>query len=534
MSALPDPADDPLAQPASEPLVPILSVDDSQADPVALATWHQALSNTVAVEVPHDLMGLWLYPSHGGVVLLGPPELAEDDLAVPLPSPHIKPEQLQELEGVVVEAGYKSATCLPIRFGRRDVALLLVADLRPDRHGAVERVLLQCVTQRIAPMLGRIARMWKADAGSTSPQQERIAGLLRVLAQANGEGVTPQRFVAQISRGLAPLLPHEHLELLLAGAGNRYLRLGEHPGGPLWGDPSLVIDGEHLDIARIFGDVRSLIVEDIYDDARWPRGFLTAGDQGGADIRSVAGTCLQLRNGTFAYLLAGSVGPDLYTQDDAELLTLLAGLATPQVAAFLPREAPAVEPPRRPDPHSHLEMLVRIAGLLATTPSSSVATELIAADARATIPFDTLGFALRVPNGDQVVLLSPGETRPLAGLKPIAIPETALARVLRGDLPCAFEQEGKDGRMIVPLRVGGRVQGALVFSSASSTALTEQHVVPAQHLADLLAPHLELWLRPAGAAPTSKPAASAPSRPKSMPAYPAMPRVSGSAGKVRG
>jgi GAF domain-containing protein len=522
MSALPDPADDPLAHPASEPLVPILLVDDGQADPVALATWHQALSNTVSVEVPHDLMGLWLYPSPGGVVLLGPPELAEDDLAIPLPSPHIKPEQLQQLESVVVEAGYKSVTCLPVRFGRRDVALLLVADLRADRHGAVERVLLQCVAQRIAPMLGRIARLWKGGAGSASPQQERIAGLLRVLAQANREAATPQRFVAQVSRGVGPLLPHEHLELLLAdGARNRYLRLGEHPGGALWGDPSLVIDGKHLNIAGIFGDESSLIAEDIYDDPRWPRGFLIAGDQGGADIRSVAGARLQLRNGTSAYLLAGSVGPDLYTQEDAELLSLLAGLVTPQIAAFIPREAPPVEPPKRPDPHPHLELLVRIAGLLATTPSSSVATELIAADARATIPFDALGFALRVPNSDQVVLLSPGETRPLTGLKPVSVAETALARVLRGDLPCAFEQEGKDCRMIVPLRVGGRVQGALVFSAESSGVLTEQHVVPAQHLADLLAPHLELWLRSAG---SSKPA-PAPARARPLPAYPATPRV---------
>jgi len=60
-------------------------------DPVALATWHEALSNTVAVEVPHDLMGLWLYPAHGGVVLLAPSELAQDDLIVPVPAPQLNP-----------------------------------------------------------------------------------------------------------------------------------------------------------------------------------------------------------------------------------------------------------------------------------------------------------------------------------------------------------------------------------------------------------------------------------------------------------
>ena len=170
-----EPVDDPLSSSGSEPLVPILRADDGQADPVALATWHEALSDTLAVEVPHDLMGLWLYPARGGVVLLGPAELAEDELVVPLPSPFLKPEQLSLVEEIVLDAGYGSAICLPIRFGKRDVALLLVANLQRDRYGTVERVLLQCVAQRVGPMLGRISRQWKPAEGTTSRQQERIA-----------------------------------------------------------------------------------------------------------------------------------------------------------------------------------------------------------------------------------------------------------------------------------------------------------------------------------------------------------------------
>ena len=85
---------------ASEPLVPILHLEMAQSDPVALATWLDALSNTLAVEVPHDLLGLWLYPSQGGVVLLGPGELSADDLVIPIPAPHLKPDQIKELEAV--------------------------------------------------------------------------------------------------------------------------------------------------------------------------------------------------------------------------------------------------------------------------------------------------------------------------------------------------------------------------------------------------------------------------------------------------
>ena len=328
-------------------------------------------------------MGLWLYPSQGGVVLLGPAELAEDDLAVPLPSPHLKPEQLSLVEEIVLDAGYGSATCLPIRFGKRDVALLLVADLQPGRYGPAERVLLQCVAQRVAPMLGRIARQWAPVEGSSSRQQERIAGLLEAVAQANRDTGTPQRFLAAVARGLAPLLPHDHVELLVPGAsGEQYLRLGEHAGGPLWTDPSLIISREHLDIAGIFDTQTNLLVSDTYEDARWPRGFLTASESNGADVRSVVGARMGLGGASLGYLLVGSIGPELYGADDVELLVLLAGLIAPQVGGFLR----SVEPPRPtlPTPVSRppardasADLLFRIASLLATTSDPLAATRLI-------------------------------------------------------------------------------------------------------------------------------------------------------------
>src|ERR671910_1627887 len=102
------PDDDPLPSTGSEPLVPILRAGEGQVDPVALATWHDALSNTLSVEVPHDLLGLWLYPTQGGAVLLGPTELAGDDLVVPIPAPHLKPAQLAQVESIVLEGGYGS------------------------------------------------------------------------------------------------------------------------------------------------------------------------------------------------------------------------------------------------------------------------------------------------------------------------------------------------------------------------------------------------------------------------------------------
>ena len=73
--------------PHSGPLVPILRIDQVLGDRVALATWHEVLSDTLSADLPHDLLGLWLYPREGGAVLLGPDALAQDDLVVPLPTP---------------------------------------------------------------------------------------------------------------------------------------------------------------------------------------------------------------------------------------------------------------------------------------------------------------------------------------------------------------------------------------------------------------------------------------------------------------
>jgi len=69
---------EPAPTPRAEPLVPLLRAEQALSDPDALATWHAALSNALSPDLPHDLLGLWLFPSHGGAVLLGPEALAQD------------------------------------------------------------------------------------------------------------------------------------------------------------------------------------------------------------------------------------------------------------------------------------------------------------------------------------------------------------------------------------------------------------------------------------------------------------------------
>ena len=201
----------PDSSPRGEPLVPLLRAEQGLADPDALATWHAALSNALSQDIPHDLLGLWLYPGHGGVVLLGPEALAQDELAAPLPSPQVDPGQVRLLEDIVRDAGYGSVACVPVRAGRRDVGLMLAADLRPERYGEYERVTLEVAAHRLAPMLGRMARQW---GGSALPakEAERLTALVDAVGAAGGHGGSAQVYLAELSHALEPMLPHDALE----------------------------------------------------------------------------------------------------------------------------------------------------------------------------------------------------------------------------------------------------------------------------------------------------------------------------------
>ena len=493
------PAEPPDPAPRGEPLVPLLRAEEALGDPDALATWHAALSNALASDLPHDLLGLWLYPSHGGAVLLGPEALAQDELAVPLPAPQVDASRLELLEAVVRDAGYGSVAAVPVRSGRRDVGLLLVADLQPSRFGDAERLVLEVVAQRLAPLLGRMARQWAAGGGST-PQVDRIAALVDALADAGAHAGTPQLYVAELSRTLQPLLPHDHLELLVAdGAGTRVYRLGEHAGGPLWADPSLAIAREDLDLAALFGDRDTLIVADTYHEARWPRGYFTVEEPAGAELRSVVGTRVRGPHGLAGYLLAGGVGADLYAEADAKLLSRVAGLVAAQVSVLVSAgtAAPLAPSPAPARPPSDGPTMLDAAELLATGAEFAETTRRVADLAARLLPFDTMTFAIRLSEGDRVVLLEPGERRPLPDLPLIPVAGTMLAAVLAGEIPSSFVLVQGEARLIVPLRVAGRVHGALVLTARHPAILREVHVPPAQQLADVIACHLELLRRTA-------------------------------------
>jgi hypothetical protein len=135
--------------------------------------------------------------------------------------------------------------------------------------------------------------------------------------------------------------------------------------------------------------------------------------------------------------------------------------------------------------------------LLAASTDLAQATRHLADLASHILPFDELRFAIRLSEGDRVVLLEPGETRALPDLPSVPVAGTALSQVLHGVLAHAFTVVQGEARLIVPLRVAGRVHGALVLTAAHPAILREAHADLARQLANLIAPHLELLRRAA-------------------------------------
>jgi len=481
-----------------EPLVPLVRAEQVLEDPDALATWHAALSNALSADLPHDLLGLWLYPWHGGAVLLGPEALAQDDLSVPHPSPLVDAAQVSLLEDIIHDAGYRSVACIPVRSGRRDVGLLLAADLQEGRYGDAARLTLELVARRLAPMLGRIARQWGAG-GAPHParEAERMAGLVDAVGAAGSRSHSPQLYLGELSRALETILPHDTLELLLVDAdGRRAYRLGEHTAGALWSDLSLVIAREHLDLDALFGGRDTVVIADTYQDSHWPRGYFTVAEPAGGEVRAVVGTRIGLPGRGTAYLLAGGIGADLYADADAALMRRVGGLIAAQVAVLV---AGAAKPARAPAPTpvEPKTTLLDAVELLATGAEFAETSRRVAHLAARVLPFDEIRFAIRLSEGDRVVLLEPGERRLLPDLPLIPVTGTVLAAVIQGELPSSFQVVEGEARLLVPLRVAGRVHGALVLTARPPAVLREIHVPQAQQLADIVAAHLELLRRTA-------------------------------------
>jgi GAF domain-containing protein len=471
------------------PLIPLIRADETARDPVTFATWHAALSNALGVELPHTLLALWLYPAGGSVVLLAPEELAQDHLAVPIPNPDLNDAQVTSVAAAVRRA-YPSVLCVPIRFGRRAVGLLLLAELGHGRYGDPEHALATRVADALGPTFARLARRWMPSGAG----RDFIASV----TAAWGEARSPRDFFRLVSQALEPQLPHELFEVLIPapGPGEQY-RLAGHAGPPPWADPNLVIGREPLDLAGLFAGESVVHLADAATSSAWPNALFAEDLPPGQSIRSVLATRVMAGGHLAAHLIVGSTVADLYQADDVELIAELARLLAPQIEAYVLASQMHVLRKQLGAMRTGPAHRARVADMLATTTKLADATRRLGEEVRAMVPCDRLVIAVRMMEGDRVVLLEPGETRHLADLPLVPVAGTALGQVLRHELADAVTETPKQTELIVPLRAGGRTVGALMLTARGFGAIGRDDVTQLQQLADIVAPHLELARRQA-------------------------------------
>jgi GAF domain-containing protein len=472
------------------PLIPLLRAGEGVPDRDVLATWHEALAESIGVELPHDLFALWLYPPGGGADLIGPEALAEDELPVPLPHPRVTDEQANELGAVVARAGYGSVVSLAIRFGSADVGLLLVASLTPNRYGAAERALLGRAADAIAPTLARITQQQAA------PRPASGGDLGAELAHAWIEARSPRDFFALASEVLGRSLPHEVFEVLIPGpAPGQQYRLGSHADGPPWADPQLAIGKDRLDLFGLFGGEPTLEVVDAAADSRLPPDLFAEELAAGQRIRSLLGVRVTSAGHLAGHVLVGASRPGLYRSEDLTTLTRLGHILGPKIDGYVLTSQLNVLRKQLVTLRSAPAHLSRVADMLATTAQFAEATRRLAEETRSMLPCERLTLAVRLTDVDRVVLIEPGENKHWADLPLVPISGTPLGRVLNGEAGDVVTETPKVTELIVPLRVAGRTVGALVLAARGFGTIGRSDVAPAQQLADLVAPYVELVRR---------------------------------------
>jgi len=469
------------------PLIPLLRAEQGPPDQDVLATWHEALADSVGVELAHDLFGLWLYPVAGGAVLIGPDALAQDRLPVPLPQPRVSREQADELGEVVRRAGYRSAACLPIRFGRSDVGLLLIAALEPDRYDDAAQTLLERIAEAIAPTLARIAQQRSAEADAVVPD------LGAELANAWIEARSPRDFFGLASQVLGRLVPHDLFEVLIPGpAPGQQYRLGAHAGGPPWTEPGLVIGKHQLDLYALFAGEPTLDLADVAADSRWPADLLAEDLPSGQRLRALIGVRVTSSGHLAGHLLVGSTRPGLFSTGDLATVVRLGHILGPKIDGYVLASQLHVLRKQLVMLRSAPAHFARVADMLTTTAQFAEATRRLAEETRSMVPCERLTLAVRLTDGDRVVLIEPGENKHWSDLPLVPVAGTPLGQVLEGQVPDMISETRGGAELIVPLRVSGRTIGALVLAARGFGAIGKNDVGPVQQLADLVAPYVEL------------------------------------------
>jgi GAF domain-containing protein len=505
-------------------LIPLLHPRTRIQDMDVLKTWYEAVEDVLRPELTADLLAVWIYGPDGEPILIEPEALGEDHLEVPRAEPIANQHLLDELEDRIRRAGYGSVLLRPIRHGGQDAGLILLASFQPHIYGLRAENLIDTATDVMAPMLARVTRAGTGaeevvpdhavapvgEAQAPVPErvrdQAREGELFESLSDAIGGAGTPRDLMLAVSFALQGMLPHDSYELLIPDAGNEnYYRLGLHGHGTLWGDPSLVMPSVVLRPAELLGDHPSVLIDDAESspETRMPELITVRGPE--ESPRSLVGVRLRVLERPVGYLFLGSNGPGFYREEDAAMLDRVGSLLAPRIESMILAWQFSVLRSQF-DVVRHVPMhLARVAELLATTPFLGEGAKLFKQQAGAMLPITDLEFAVRLGEEQRVAVVRPGSTTPLADLPQEPIEAAGVAAVVRGEvaflLTSQEEAGGSSSVLVVPLRVGGRIFGAMAMTAGTGSAFSRADTALAQQLADLVSPHLDLARRAGGQAP---------------------------------
>ena len=516
-------------------LIPILHPRTRLQDLDALRAWYEAMADVFRLVIPADLLALWLYDEDGVPILVEPEALAEDNLLIPYAKPLVDGPELAQVEDRIRRAGYGSVQLRPIRHGGQDVALILLAAFSPYAHGETTGRLMAVATDAMAPMLARVVSSGRhelhapvaprpslptvlpaapaAEAPAhpaehhASPVREEDPGLavLGSIADAIGGAGTPRDLMLALSFALQAVLPHDCYELLIPdGDGEHHYRLGLHGHGALWGDPALTWNRATLDPGSLFAGGGSLLIHDAQRAGLPPLPELVTVRGAEVPPRALIGVPLRVVERLAGYILLGSAGPGLYREEDLVLLDRIGAVLAPRVEGMVLAWQYGVLRGQF-DLLRHVPgHLAKVAELLATTPFLGEGSRLFVQQVQAMLPAAALEFCVRTSGEHRVAVVRPGVSTPLADLPHEPIEGSGVAQVMRGELPyllaSQLESGSQVGVLVVPLRTGGEVFGAMAVTSEGLRPFSRSDMALAQQLADLAAPHLDLARRSSGLA----------------------------------
>lgn len=321
---------------AADALVPVLTWSRRRPSLAELATWHEALTGSVTRLVKADLVALWLFPSRGGSVLVGPAELAADAVEPPLAEPLVPQEGLYALEDRLRTAGYPSALAVPIRAEMQDVGLLLVGALDRDAHTLADLRLLNRIAAQLSAACRRLAASpWVVPPPVADERTAIVAAVTEGILDAISRGREGGDLVQLVSDALSNQVPHDRCELIaVAPAPDCWALMSSGRSA----STRLKLDADTTDAAdALVFYLGSRTVARIADvrlsETPWPG---LVGSEPGR-IRSLIAARLDIGDEFVGWLCLGSEIADWFHEEDEAVVQLAARILAPRVAGWTAR-----------------------------------------------------------------------------------------------------------------------------------------------------------------------------------------------------